>query len=501
MDTYALVPYGSRPFPEAHPDRLCAIARLFQLPARDPRGAQVLEIGCGAAMHLLSAAARLPGASFVGVDRSGESIERGRALQRHLSANNAELIEADLLDIDRVLSREGLPARYDYIIAHGVYSWVPPEIGGALLETCSRWLSETGVAYVSYNTMPGWSLRRSIADMMRFHTAGFSSPDRQILQARALLDFLAQSVPETDPYGAWLRRERKLTEDQPDEWIFHDLLAEHNRAVYLHEIVAEAERYGLSYLGDAEIHTMLPDRLPEDVRRTLRSLGDDQVRAEQYLDFVLGRSFRRSLLVRSGAGRIDRNLDGSRLSGLFVRALFEQQGRSEGSWQFQADTGESLSTESPLAASLLLSLAQHRPSPMPFDEIVAPDPEGLSKSLLLCALRGLVALHPRPVALAATPDQRPRACPVAAALCQRPDKAPWTVSLLHEMVPIDAIDRVLLPLLDGTRASPDLALALREAARTGSLLLGGDIEESLGLVERDLPRRLAGYARSGLLTA
>src|SRR5207237_1392628 len=105
---------------------------------------------------------------------------------------NVELICRDLLAVD-----EGL-GRFDYIIAHGLYSWVPAEVQDHLLALCARLLAPQGVAYVSYNTYPGWHFRGMIREVLLYHVAHITEPRRRLRQVRLCLDFLNEAAGKTD---------------------------------------------------------------------------------------------------------------------------------------------------------------------------------------------------------------------------------------------------------------------------------------------------------------
>jgi SAM-dependent methyltransferase len=502
MNRYEQVPYGSRPFPEAHPDHLCVVARLFGVSAPDPATARVLELGCGSGMHLAPIGARLPGARCVGVDLAAGAIAEARRTNELLGGDVA-FLEGDLLDLEPILGRPDLPEAYDYVVAHGLYSWVGPEQREALLAACARWLAPNGVAYVSYNARPGWHVRGMMAEMLRFHAGGFEEPQKQVDQARALLRFLAETVPDTDPYGAWLRRESRLVEAQPDAWVFHDLLSEHNHAVLVADFAAHAHRHGLVYLGDADLPSMLPDRLPTPVRRVLESLSGDLLRSEQYLDFVLCRNFRRTLLVRPGAP-IDRALTWDRLRPLWIAGTLDLEGLDETGLLFRTRAGDTLSTAVPLLSSALRLLADQRPRPIPFDEVVrvaqreagAGDPgevELIGRNLLVCYARGAIELYPRPLELAPWAGERPVVEPVVRALALLHDAVP---SGLHEGVRVEGVDRLLIPRLDGTRTREDLERELVDA-----LSQTADRAQVERFVLGAVPERLDRYAREGLLVA
>src|SRR4029077_14812872 len=128
---------------------------------------------------------------------------------------NLSLRYASITDIDDTFGH------FDYILCHGVFSWVPRPVQDGILEVCATHLSPSGVAYISYNTYPGWHMRGMIRDMMRYHAFRFETPLQKVEQARALLDFLAQSANKNaGAYGVLLRSELEFMKEQSDHYIY-----------------------------------------------------------------------------------------------------------------------------------------------------------------------------------------------------------------------------------------------------------------------------------------
>ena len=121
-NSYDVVPYLDRSHYSTHPDRMATIGRLLGLEPAPVEQARVLELGCANGANLLPMAANLPGSTFVGVDYSARQIAKGQAALAELGLTNMTLRHASILDVDAGLGQ------FDYIIAHGVFSWVPPEV-------------------------------------------------------------------------------------------------------------------------------------------------------------------------------------------------------------------------------------------------------------------------------------------------------------------------------------------------------------------------------------
>src|SRR5262249_55133698 len=163
----------------------------------------------------LPMAVELPGARFLGIDLSRRQVDDGRAIVEALGLRNVELETVSLMDVDDAFGR------FDYIICHGVYSWVPAEARDQILSTWGRNLADDGIAYVSYNTSPGWHMRGMVREMLNFHAAPIADPRERIRHARAFLDFLVHSSGAPDSIGVRiLKNEAELLDEASDTYLF-----------------------------------------------------------------------------------------------------------------------------------------------------------------------------------------------------------------------------------------------------------------------------------------
>src|SRR4051812_46026142 len=184
MTAYDTVPYAGHALAQAHPDRLATIATLFGMTPAPITRARVLEVGCGDGLNLISVALSLPEAECLGIDLAAAAIRKGQERAQALGLNNLELRQLDIMEVGESLGR------FDFIVAHGIYSWVPEKVRDKLLAICEQNLAENGVAYVSYNTYPGGHMRDMAREMMRFHVSDFDDPRQRVTQARSLLKFI-----------------------------------------------------------------------------------------------------------------------------------------------------------------------------------------------------------------------------------------------------------------------------------------------------------------------
>jgi methyltransferase-like protein/SAM-dependent methyltransferase len=493
VSSYDEVPYPSQPFPQTHPDRLATLATLFGLRPAPPGRCRVLELGCASGGNLVPLALALPECNFVGIDFSARQVAEGRAAIQALGLRNVELHHLSITDVDESFGE------FDYVIAHGVYSWVPEAVQAALLDVCARRLTADGVGYVSYNTLPGWHMKGMIRHMMCYHVSRRrgAAPAEQIREARALLQFLADAVPpDNNAYGLLLKSELETLQAHSDAYLFHEHLEEHNDPIYFFEFNERLHARGLRYLGEADLSAMVPPTLPESAAKRLAELAPNLIHMEQYLDFVRNRTFRQTLLCREHH-RPSYDLHPRQMAAFHVAASLQPKSPTpdlEGTTPevFVASSRQKLTTHSPLVKAGLLCLAQAWPRALPFAELrrqararlgQPPDetPEGVERDTLAlgdAVLRayaagpGVVAeLWLGPPRFADRPGPRPVASPLVR--LQAPGSTHVT-SLRHQRVAITDFDRFLLPLLDGTRNRSRLLEALLEGFRKGALNLARD---------------------------
>jgi len=187
---YDDLPYPGGPFAQTHPDHLATIATLFGIAPPSVEGCRVLELGCGDGGNLIPIAFALPKSSFTGIDLSGSAINRGQKLIEAVGLGNIRLQQLDVMDLTAQFGE------FDYIIVHGLYSWVPPHVREQILNICKSHLAPNGIAFISYNAFPGCHLRNMLREMMLFHVRGFESAEERVNQAVALVRFVADALEQ-----------------------------------------------------------------------------------------------------------------------------------------------------------------------------------------------------------------------------------------------------------------------------------------------------------------
>lgn len=469
--SYDSVPYESLPFSETHPDRLAALATLFGMSPPPVERCRVLELGCAGGGNLIPMAVALPGSSFVGVDLSPRQIAAGQETVGALGLGNVDLKALDIRSI-------GAPfGEFDYIICHGVFSWVPTDVQDKVLQICTQNLAANGVALVSYNTYPGWHDWLVARDVMSYYVRELTDPLARVQQARAFLGFVAQSATGTaSPFRRKLLEMAGALAEKSDSYLLHEHLAAVNEPLYFSQFIERAKSHGLQYLADAKLSPMTPGHLSAEAEQTLNQVAPTLLQREQVLDFLNNQSFRRSLLCHPQA-TINRSLKAEGLAAFRIATLAQPAAdqpdiASNVVERFVTPEGLELSTGDPLLKAALVHLAELSPRPVPFGELLtaarvrlgqpadagpppARDVKVLGSRLLNCFLAGLVELHVRPPSFRLEVSDRPTASPLARHQIAT-GAGDRVTNLRHELIRLTDFARALLPLLDGRHTRAEL---------------------------------------------
>jgi len=467
---YDEFPYPSYCYPQSSPEHLAAIGTLFGMTPPSLATARVLEFGSGMGGNLLPLAARFPEARFLGIDYSPVQTESARAAARALGLTNVDFDGRSILDIDQDLGP------FDYVIAHGVYSWVTEEVRERMTDLTARWLSPQGIAYVSYNARPGWDAILPLRNAMLLHAQSARSLKERLAKAREILAFMLKNAGSEDsPYRRVIAGEAETIAGKSDAYLLHEYLADDNQPFHLTEVVDAAARFGLQYLGDAAVGTMPLGAASSGIEDLRQAKGNawDPVRQEQYQDFMTNRRFRMSLFCRAGV-RLARHPVVANVSRLrFVsecrplspvrpeavgrirhlpltrrgKPVGTVRGRTLSACVMAAiEAGEGGAAFADLIRKSVATLGDVS-RPMVEKEFLA----GMG-DLLMGRILDIALLPPQ---YAAGPSDSPRGFPPARLAAGRGEET--VPNMCHREIHLTPAERRLLPLLDGSRDRGELA--------------------------------------------
>ena len=296
---YSELGYKSMPFPYTTPATLEAYAALVGVSAPNPKTARVLELGATYGGNIISQALFNPDATFVGIELSQEQVEKGNEVIANAGLTNVSLIQSDIASIGSEIGT------FDYIIAHGVYSWVDDGVKEALLRLIDEHLAEDGITYVSYNTYPGWHTMEEVRQLMMFSNRDKTqfNHKEKVLHGKTIGSIVGSQILKYDNLkernSKFLGALRSVM--QKDEYyVGHDHLEPNNDPVYFYQFNDHLAAHNLAYLCDADLTLSMVRSFDADIADTLDKLApNDHVAQEQYLDFMLDTTFRKSIICKA----------------------------------------------------------------------------------------------------------------------------------------------------------------------------------------------------------
>lgn len=505
-NAYDEVPYTKYVHHQTQPNHLASIATLFGLHPPGVEQCRVLELGCASGMNTLAMALAIPQGEFVGIDSSEQQIREGQHALQQLGLTNLHLHCLDIMDITPDFGC------FDYIIAHGVYSWVSSEVKDKILQICRQNLHPQGIAYVSYNVYPGWHLNKMLREMMLYHTREFCSVQEKLDKSKRLLKFFMNAIKDKfDAYSLFLKKELDLINQLDDHYVSHEYLEEYNEPLFFYEFIHHAKSHGLQYLADSQLTFLAVGNF---FVQEVEKLHIDLIEKEQYMDFLRNHPFRETLLCHQEV-MIDRNLNPENINKFYIAAplkpasqewtkihLESQVIHHDGLERFNNAAGEAvLSIASPLLKVVCLCLGEIWPCSFSFEELMhrveslllnleketyervmsVENIQEVKELLFEFYLKNLIELDVFPPKFTLTISDKPVASPLARLQSQQGEQV---TNLRYEIFSLSFITRQVLNCLDGEHDSKDLVEVLQHHLQEGRLQLSQG-EEKLAWTEID----------------
>ena len=300
---YKELGYKSYPFPFTTPAYLEAYGTLVGLKPPTAKTARVLELGATYGGNIISQAMHNPEATFVGIELSQDQVEKGNKIISDAKLDNVSLLQGDILNVDESLGN------FDYIIAHGFYSWISDEMKDKLLDIISHHLADNGIAYVSYNTYPGWHTMEEVRQLMLFANRGYDelTHKEKVLRGKTVGSLVGAQILNYDNLkernSKFLGALRSVMQ-KDDYYVGHDHLEPHNDPCYFYQFNDHLKAHNLSYVCDADLTLSMVRTYDESIADKLEKLAPtSQADQEQYLDFMLDTTFRKSIICRESAAK------------------------------------------------------------------------------------------------------------------------------------------------------------------------------------------------------
>lgn len=487
QNTYDETPYHSYPYAQSSPERLATLGTLFGMNPPKIENAKVLELGCAEGGNIIPHAVHYPKGKYVGVDLSKVQIEAGQKHIKALGLKNVELKHCSITDIDESFGK------FDYIVCHGVLSWVPDFVREKIFEIASKNLTENGIAYISYNTLPGWNMIRTIRDMMLYHSSSFPNPADKVSQSRALLEFVKESLEGSDtPYSKMMSQEAQLLAKQGDHYLRHDHLEEENKQYYFNEFMESAMKNNMQYLSDCSLSSMYLGNMSASVVEKLKDINDI-VRTEQYMDFITNRRFRSTLLCH-GNVQLNRSLNNDHAKKFALSFDItpetplkdvDLEGVDSLKFFFKGNKDNHINAASPWLKAILYTFTENRGYPMSFDTVIkkankkfkanrtAQIEMDLLNNVMNLVMKGYLDISLVERDKDAIKLEKPALTKLALYQAQNTENT-WVTNVDHAPVGLNLFDKFAVKYMDGKSTQDQILDNLVKDAQDGKINLSKD---------------------------
>lgn len=464
---------------------IAARASLFGIPVVTTKP-RILEIGCGFASNILSFLAQNPDAEVVAIDIDAGVVEAAKKRAESMGIKNVDFRVASIMDID------GSYGKFDYIIAHNVYSKLTNDVRDKFIEVCATNSNPHCVCYANYLAKPAWTSIKSVADLMKYHASFFATKEEGVAQAVLSVKFVIDAIQssgaagEISYYGKMLMNELSIIQNMKVKDL-EDTYLSYNRAYYLHQFIREIKKHNMDYLCDSSLYGVYLNNFPQAIVDILQPIGD-RVRVEQYLDFIRNTRVKSSIFVPQG-NNISLTISTTNLSNskLFARfSIAEEFSEDKVSnpdlqMKFLGYNGVSISTASPTLKCLMYVMYEAHRKPLTLNELLelcaikCPSLEFANKldvvgldmmNLIFSEVVDIVMFN---YDSCNTVSEKPKCFDLA--IIQAKENDLWVSNVLNEGISLDKFSSILITSADGTRTVDDLVDVVCSSISSGELVV------------------------------
>jgi methyltransferase-like protein/trans-aconitate methyltransferase len=465
----------------SNPFYLRSLSKLCGIEAAPLESAKILELGCASGGNILPYAMKFPQAQIIGVDFSAVHIRSANDFKEQAGLSNIEFVHGDIVDVDFSFGQ------FDYIIVHDVYSWVSEITRTKILNICKENLSSNGLVYINYNTLPGWNSLATIREMALYHANNFESTSEKIAQIRLLLDFVKEAVQESNSaYSRLIIETVEMLKGKPDFSIAHDFLESNGQAFYFSRFIQDAGGNGLQYLVDAEVSKMYINNYSKVISDRLGEI-DNVVRMEQYLDFIVNRAYRQTILCHDSLP-INRNLELNAIVDFYFKmdlvadldkGISYDNPDEEIKFYINNSREDVISTKNPILKTILETLSEQTQY-LSFDDLIIRAKEKLVQwdtqeiesqakiSLMDLFLKGKIEIRSDLIVTNSNEIDSPKAWEYAVQQCIYL-KQNIVTNIFFETVQLTLFEFYLIRYLDGENTREDILKSMLKHFKNGDL--------------------------------
>jgi ubiquinone/menaquinone biosynthesis C-methylase UbiE len=260
-----------------------------------------LELGCGTGVSAVIAAATHPQGTFIGIDINAAAIVQAQALAQAAGLRNVQFIcasfEEALNDPAHVL-----PA-CEFVVSHGVYSWVSPEIRRVMQQLVQRLLKPGGVLYMAYMSQPGSASMAAAQKLAQLYASSHALDT--IAQTHQALNLLQRTAQAGTGYFAEHARMTSAVDQlarMDERYVAHEFLNVHWDSLHVADVMADMQSVDCDFIGSATLLENVDGAsLPVGAQALFQELlrqGNHCALLETFKDIARNQNQRRDLYQR-----------------------------------------------------------------------------------------------------------------------------------------------------------------------------------------------------------
>lgn len=257
------------------------------------------ELGCGQGFSTNLLAAANPGIDFYATDFNPAQIAGAQHLAREAGTSNVHFFDDSFADFE---ARTDLP-QFDFIVFHGIYSWIAAEHRRTIVRFIDRRLKPGGLVYISYNCLPGWSGAAPFARLLRMASEAGSGTIMQKLDSGfAFVDRMQEA--NASYFAATLGIKERIAglKDKNRRYVAHEYMNANWTPFYHADVAGELSAARLSFVGSAYLLDDIDTINLTPAQRAILAETSDQTMRETLRDFMVNAQFRRDLFSRGAVG-------------------------------------------------------------------------------------------------------------------------------------------------------------------------------------------------------
>jgi SAM-dependent methyltransferase len=252
------------------------------------------ELACGRGYSTNLLASAYPHAQFYANDFNPSQIMEAKTLAEEAGTKNVHFFD----DSFGEFINQDLPS-FDFIVLHGIYSWITPENRQEIVNFIRQKLKVGGLVYISYNTLPGWAAALPLRELMVRQKQHSSQP---ILESIGeTLDFTGKLIEANAGYftqNPSLKSRYDHLKNSGRNYLAHEYFNREWNCFYFDQVAQELELAKLRFVGSAQVIDSIDILNLSPSAQTLVNQIKDPIYREVIRDYFLNTQFRRDLFAR-----------------------------------------------------------------------------------------------------------------------------------------------------------------------------------------------------------